>query len=161
MEEADIKRFVRESATDILYRISQDYGELVINTLNKAFDRNDSPDGELIILSGHSFSVKADEKRVYECRLTDTVPSGIALCLVERESGGTDEARARLIFDELVIDMGRVALIRPRDGRPVSEKARCIIDTPGGSVKFAIPHVRIAYKNREIMEKLSSWVSSE
>jgi hypothetical protein len=59
--------------------------------------------------------------------------------------------------DELFLDMGSLALIRTRNSCKNSDRMRCIIDTPGGAIKFAIPIVEVDYERGQIMNMIENW----
>ncbi|MCR5428662.1 MAG: hypothetical protein K6F16_06690 [Lachnospiraceae bacterium] len=155
MEVADIEKLARKNIK-ILQRLSEDYRGVVIDTVNKAFGRNYSITDELEILSYNSLAIRADRERVYECKVTRTWSGELALCLIERgHAGGT--GKAMLECNELFIDMGSLALIRTRNSGINSDRMRCIIDTPGGAIKFAIPIVEVDYERGQIMKMIKIW----
>ncbi|MBO4504879.1 MAG: hypothetical protein J5728_00470 [Lachnospiraceae bacterium] len=158
MEVADIEKLARTSDRRILQRLSKDYRGVVIDTVNRAFGRNYSVTDELEILSYNSLALRSDKRRVYECKVTRAESGELALCLIEREHAG-GSGKAMLECDELFLDMGSLALIRTRNSCKKQDKMRCIIDTPGGAIKFAIPTVEINYERGQIMHMIESWAA--
>ena len=155
MEVADIEKLARKDRR-ILQRLSQDYRGVVIDTVNRAFGRNYSITDELEILSYNSLALRSDKRRVYECKVTKAESGELALCLIEREHAG-GSGKAMLECNELFLDMGSLALIRTRNSCKKQDKMRCIIDTPGGAIKFAIPIVEVNYESGQIMKKIEKW----
>ena len=157
MEVADIEKLAGKDRR-ILQRLSQDYRGVVIDTVNRAFGRNYKITDELEILSYNSLALRSDKRRVYECKVTRAESGELALCLIEREHAG-GSGKVILECDELFLDMGSLALIRTRNSCKKQDKMRCIIDTPGGAIKFAIPTVEIDYERGQIMHLIESWAA--
>ena len=155
MEVSDIEKLAGKDKR-ILQRLYRDYRGVVIDTVNRAFDRNYSITDEVEILSYNSLAIKSDKTRIYECKVTKAEKGELALCLIEREHAG-GLGKAILGCNELFWDMGSLALIKTRNSEKYSDRMRCIIDTPGGAIKFAIPIVEVNYESGQIMEKIEKW----
>lgn len=155
MEVTEIEKLAAKDGK-FLQRLSSDYRGVVIDTVNKAFGRNYTVTDELEILSYNSIAIKSDRTRVYECKVTKAGNRDLALCLIEREHAG-GSGKVTLGCNELFLDMGSLALIRTRNSGKNSEKMRCIIDTQGGAVKFAIPTVEVNYESGQIMQMIKRW----
>ena len=158
MDDTDIVKIAGRKPA-FLPKLSQECREIVINTVNEAFDRKYTIDDEIEVLSYKSFSVRSDRERIYELKLVSATGQGLALCLIERESGTLCAGAAHLFFDELVLNMGHVAMIFSKDYDRIYQKIHCIIDTPGGSVKFPIPTVKLNYSGVQILESFIRWAN--
>ena len=155
MKITELEKKARKT-TKFLKKLSLNYRELMINTVNEAFDHNYTSEDEIEILSYKAFSVKTDKERIYECKLAPSAGHCLALCIIERESRDSIDGKAQLNFDELILNLGRVAVITAKDEHK-ADRINCIIDTPGGAIKFAIPTVRLNYESRQIIDLLTLW----
>ena len=155
MEVSDIEKLAGKDKR-ILQRLYQDYRGVVIDTVNRAFGRNYSITDEVEILSYNSLAIKSEKTRVYECKVTKAENRELAFCLIEREHAG-GLGKAILGCDELFLDMGSLALIKTGNSDDNSDRMRCIIDTPGGAIKFAIPIVEMNYESGKIIKMIELW----
>ncbi len=158
MEIAEIKEIARKRPF-FLNRLSLDCKDIVINTVNEAFNRNYKTDDKIEVLSYKTFSIRSDRIRFYELKLTPASGRGLAFCLTERESLDSTDGTAQLCFDELVLNTGNVAIITSQDYERNYRKMQCIIDTPGGVVKFTVPMIKLRYPSRQMIDVFLRWAN--
>ena len=158
MEITEIKDIARKKPF-FLTKLVRDCKHIVIDTVNEAFSRNYKTDDKIEVLSYKTFSIISDRIRFYELKLAPLSGRGLVFCLTERESIDFTDGTVQLFFDELVLNTGNVALIASQDFERDYRRIRCIIDTPGGTLKFAVPMVKLMYPSRQIIEVFLRWAN--
>ena len=130
------------------------YKEILFDAVNRAFGHVYLKTDLLELLPRHRFRIISGSSRWYDWGVAQNLCGGIALYLVEHENNQV-MGEAKMDFDELVFEIGDMAVILPQAAHHNLKALKCVVETPGGSVKYPLRVVNADVGMRKFRELLS------
>lgn len=129
---------------NFLYSLFRQYRTAVIALINSAFGR-DYVEGDIIeTYRANTVCVKADIVRRYDFLLVEGVCGSKMACMTESEDDYGFWGRKPVCNDNVLwMNMCNIAVIRPNWDRRGGGNIKCVIDSPGGVLEYAISVVNV------------------
>lgn len=142
---------------NLFCEIVRKYSHAVFTLINNAFGRNYTEGDILEMQPGRVLYVKSDKIRRYDFFIADGIDGSRMACLTESEGefgfwGNKPVCSKNMIW----IEVCNIAVIRPMGDVPENGTVKCVIDSPGGALDYAVSVVTVDESEPEFAGLLRS-----